>query len=89
MLITADRSGFKGPWTFSPTSFTNQYFVELLQQKWVPKKTDGFAGVDEKGNPKPIPWKGPAQFVDEKTGSLMMLSTDLALIQVTIRMVAS
>ena len=33
----ADRSGFKGPWTFSPTTFSNLYYKELLERKWVVK----------------------------------------------------
>jgi len=36
-----DRSGFKGPWTRSPTMVTNHFFVELLNNKWVKKKWDG------------------------------------------------
>ena len=36
-----DRSGYKGPWTFAPTTFSNQYFVELLDTKWTKKKWDG------------------------------------------------
>ena len=58
-----DRSGFKGPWTRAPTSFSNDYFQVLLSEKWVEKK-----------------WAGPKQFVDAKTGELMMLPTDLALL---------
>lgn len=59
-----DRSGFDGPWTFSPTVFTNDYFKLLLSEKWVVRK-----------------WKGPKQYADKKTGNLMMLETDIALIQ--------
>ncbi|KAL1920412.1 uncharacterized protein VTP21DRAFT_789 [Calcarisporiella thermophila] len=60
----SDRSGFEGPWTFSPTMFTNELFVRLLEDEWVEKK-----------------WKGPKQFEDKKTKSLMMLPTDMALKQ--------
>lgn len=28
-----DRSGFEGPWTFSPTTVTNDYFKLLLDEK--------------------------------------------------------
>jgi len=35
-----DRSGFHGPWTRSPTSFTNAYFQELLNNKWTQKKME-------------------------------------------------
>jgi cytochrome c peroxidase len=58
-----DRSGFQGPWTFAPTTFSNDYFVRLLQDKWVEKK-----------------WAGPKQYVDAKTGTIMMLPTDIALL---------
>ena len=29
-----DRSGFDGPWTFSPTVVSNDYFRLLLSEKW-------------------------------------------------------
>jgi cytochrome c peroxidase len=58
-----DRSGFEGPWTFSPTTFSNQYFALLLSEKWTERK-----------------WTGPKQFQDEKTKTLMMLPTDMALL---------
>jgi cytochrome c peroxidase len=48
-----DRSGFVGPWTFSPTTFSNAFFTELLGEKWV-------AGPAAPG--------GPTQFRDAKTG---------------------
>jgi len=58
-----DRSGFKGPWTNSPTTVSNEYFKKLMDEKWVVKK-----------------WNGPKQFADAKTGTLMMLPTDMALL---------
>ncbi|KAJ1557481.1 heme peroxidase, partial [Nowakowskiella sp. JEL0078] len=36
-----DRSGFEGPWTFSPTSFTNDYYKKLVDEKWVERKWNG------------------------------------------------
>ncbi|KAI9179659.1 heme peroxidase [Blastocladiella emersonii ATCC 22665] len=36
-----DRSGYDGPWTYTPTRFSNQYFKLLLSTKWVEKKWDG------------------------------------------------
>jgi catalase (peroxidase I) len=57
-----DRSGFDGPWTRSPTTVSNEFFVALFDEKWVEKK-----------------WSGPRQFIDNKTGNLMMLPADLAL----------
>ncbi|KAK4054353.1 heme peroxidase [Microbotryomycetes sp. JL221] len=59
-----DRSGFDGPWSFSPTTFSNAYYQLLLDEKWQMRK-----------------WKGPPQYEDAKTKSLMMLTTDYALIQ--------
>ncbi|WDK13832.1 peroxidase [Colletotrichum graminicola] len=40
-----DRSGFDGPWTFSPTVMTNDYYKLLLNEKWQWKKWDGPAQV--------------------------------------------
>jgi len=36
-----NRSGFDGPWTNSPTTFTNSFFTQLLNNKWTPKKWNG------------------------------------------------
>lgn len=36
-----DRSGFDGPWTFSPTVLTNDYYRLLLEEKWQWKKWNG------------------------------------------------
>lgn len=36
-----DRSGFDGPWTFTPTTFTNNFFKELLGNDWKPRKWEG------------------------------------------------
>lgn len=33
-----DRSGFDGPWTFSPVTFSNQYFALLRDEPWQWKK---------------------------------------------------
>jgi cytochrome c peroxidase len=59
-----DRSGFDGPWTFSPVTFSNSYFDLLANEKWVWRK-----------------WDGPKQLADKKTGTLMMLPADYALMQ--------
>ena len=37
-----DRSGFEGPWTFSPTVLTNEYFRLLLDEKWNWRKVSHF-----------------------------------------------
>eukprot|EP01124_Arcella_intermedia_P011834 TRINITY_DN1820_c0_g1_i1.p2 TRINITY_DN1820_c0_g1~~TRINITY_DN1820_c0_g1_i1.p2 ORF type:complete len:368 (-),score=34.19 TRINITY_DN1820_c0_g1_i1:39-1142(-) len=36
-----DRSGFSGPWTNSPTTFSNDFFVQLLENKWTKKAWSG------------------------------------------------
>ena len=36
-----DRSGFDGPWSFSPTVVSNDYFRLLLDEKWGWKKWNG------------------------------------------------
>ncbi|KIW94735.1 cytochrome c peroxidase, mitochondrial [Cladophialophora bantiana CBS 173.52] len=59
-----DRSGFDGPWTFSSTVFTNEYFRLLMEEKW------GWRN-----------WKGPKQYQDQTSKSLVMLPTDMSLKQ--------
>jgi cytochrome c peroxidase len=44
-----DRSGFEGPWTFSPTVVTNDYFTLLLSEKWSYRKWDGPKQLQDKG----------------------------------------
>ena len=63
-----DRSGYWGPWTNAETTFSNEYFRLLMEERWSPKYTH---------NGKP--WTGPDQFED-KTGNLMMLPVDMMLI---------
>ncbi|KII92632.1 hypothetical protein PLICRDRAFT_37408 [Plicaturopsis crispa FD-325 SS-3] len=36
-----DRSGFEGPWTFSPITLTNDYYKLLFEEKWVWRKWGG------------------------------------------------
>jgi len=64
-----DRSGFWGPWKYGESNFSNEYFTLLLEKKWTEKTTH---------NGKP--WKGPKQY-EADDGKLMMLPTDLVLIQ--------
>lgn len=81
-----DRSGFDGPWTFSPVTFSNAYFKHLLSEQWVEKKTlTREKVVTDKHNisktvTEQVPWTGPKQFVDAKTQSIMMLPTDMELV---------
>lgn len=37
----ADRSGFDGPWDFSPTVFSNDFFRLLVDEKWNQRKWNG------------------------------------------------
>jgi cytochrome c peroxidase len=59
-----DRSGYTGPWTRAPTTFSNEYFRLLIETKWVKKN-----------------WKGPLQYENADGGDLMMLPSDLSLIE--------
>ncbi|KAJ3493282.1 hypothetical protein NLJ89_g11057 [Agrocybe chaxingu] len=43
-----DRSGFEGPWTFSPTTVTNDYYRLLFDEKWVWKRWDGPKQLEDK-----------------------------------------
>lgn len=43
-----DRSGFDGPWTFSPTTVTNDFYTLLLDEKWVWKKWSGPKQLEDK-----------------------------------------
>lgn len=63
-----DASGFWGPWTNAETTFSNEYFRLLLEEKWTVKQThDGKK------------WTGPMQYEAQK-GELMMLPSDLWLL---------
>uniref|UniRef100_A0A7S2LA67 Cytochrome c peroxidase, mitochondrial n=1 Tax=Leptocylindrus danicus TaxID=163516 RepID=A0A7S2LA67_9STRA len=64
-----DRSGYWGPWTFAENTMSNEYFRLLVEERWSPK-------VSHNGKP----WTGPDQYEDA-TGKLMMLPSDIALIQ--------
>lgn len=64
-----DASGYWGPWTNAETTFSNEYFRLLLEEKWTVKKT-------HEGKP----WTGPMQF-ENPDGNLMMLPSDIALTQ--------
>ena len=47
-----DRSGFWGPWTRAPTTFSNEYFRVLEELKWSKKMTHNGGK-----------WTGPEQYV--------------------------
>ncbi|KAG9089505.1 heme peroxidase [Ceratobasidium sp. UAMH 11750] len=42
------RSGFEGPWTFSPTTLTNEYYKLLLNEKWQWRKWGGPKQLEDK-----------------------------------------
>lgn len=50
----SSRSGFEGPWTFSPTVLTNDFYTLLLDEKWQWKKWNGPAQVRISPSPKPL-----------------------------------
>ena len=64
-----NASGYWGPWTNAETTFSNEYFRLLLEEKWTPKST-------HEGKP----WTGPLQY-ENPTGNLMMLPSDLWLLE--------
>ena len=64
-----DASGYWGPWTFAENTMSNEYFRLLVEEEWTIKKTHNGAK-----------WTGPEQYED-KSGKLMMLPSDIALIQ--------
>eukprot|EP00877_Chromochloris_zofingiensis_P009410 jgi/Chrzof1/4722/Cz14g23320.t1 len=43
-----DRSGWVGPWTNAPTTFSNLYFQELVNNKWRKKRWDGPVQYEDK-----------------------------------------
>ncbi|KAL3481516.1 heme peroxidase [Aspergillus californicus] len=59
-----DRTGYEGPWDFSPTVFTNEFFRLLIEEEWLKRE-----------------WIGPLQYTDKTTKTLMMLPTDMALVE--------
>ncbi|KAL8952421.1 MAG: hypothetical protein Q9222_001656 [Ikaeria aurantiellina] len=91
-----DRSGFDGPWSFSPTIVSNDYFRLLLDEKWNFRKVRTLPALSpsvsflrpppQESNSKLLinfkfQWDGPKQYQDLGTKSLMMLPTDMALIK--------
>ncbi|KAK0240744.1 heme peroxidase [Armillaria nabsnona] len=43
-----DRSGFDGPWTFSPTTLTNDFYKLLFEETWVWRKWSGPKQLQDK-----------------------------------------
>ncbi|KAH8814736.1 heme peroxidase [Flagelloscypha sp. PMI_526] len=44
------RSGYEGPWTFSPITLTNDFFTLLFKEKWTWKKWEGPKQLEDKGS---------------------------------------
>lgn len=45
-----DRSGFDGPWTFSPITLTNDYYKLLFDEKWVWRSWNGPKQLQDKNS---------------------------------------
>ena len=73
----SDRSGFHGKWVNNPTRFSNTYFKLLLVNDWKKKRLEN--GVEQ------YVYVEEDEVEDEETAEepeeLMMLPTDIALIQ--------
>jgi catalase-peroxidase len=69
-------SGLEGSWTLDPTSFTTQYFDNLLGFDWVKTKSPGGA---TQWMPKDASDVVPDAYNPSKRHPLMMFTTDLAL----------
>lgn len=37
----ADASGYDGPWTFAPTTFSNEFYRLLIEERWTLRKWNG------------------------------------------------
>lgn len=44
-----DRTGWDGPWDFSPTVMTNEYFRLLVEEQWGLKKWNGPEQYEDRG----------------------------------------
>jgi len=62
-----DRSGYDGPWTFSPTSLTNDFYVLLLNEKWNWRKWNGPKQYADKGSGKLMMLPADMALVQDKT----------------------
>lgn len=79
-----DRSGFDGPWTFSPTTLTNDYYKLLLDEKWQKRNWKGPPQLeDKKTKSLMMVGLGRAECVDDLkliTFTSLQLLTDYALV---------
>lgn len=60
------RSGYDGPWTFSPTVFTNDFFKLLLDEKWQWKKWDGPKQYEDKKTKSLMMLPGDMAIIEDK-----------------------
>ncbi|ERT01891.1 cytochrome c peroxidase [Sporothrix schenckii 1099-18] len=61
------NSGFDGPWTFSPTVLTNDYYKLLLGSKWQWRKWDGPKQYEDKETKSLMMLPADMAFVQDKT----------------------
>ncbi|KAH8885247.1 mitochondrial cytochrome c peroxidase [Thozetella sp. PMI_491] len=61
-----DRSGFSGPWTFSPTVMTNDFYQLLLNEKWQYKKWDGPKQYEDKKTKSLMMLPADMAFIQDK-----------------------
>lgn len=45
-----NRTGFDGPWTFSPTMFTNAFFQLLVDEEWGEREWEGNRQFQDRGS---------------------------------------
>lgn len=60
------NSGFDGPWTFSPTVMTNDYFKLLVNSKWQWRKWDGPKQYEDKETKTLMMLPADMAFVQDK-----------------------
>ncbi|RMJ22353.1 cytochrome c peroxidase [Aspergillus sp. HF37] len=63
----ADRSGFDGPWDFSPTVFTNEFFRLLVEEKWQARKWNGPYQLTDKSTQTLMMMPADMALVNDKT----------------------
>ncbi|KAJ3211753.1 heme peroxidase [Entophlyctis luteolus] len=62
-----DRSGYDGPWTRAPTTFSNDYFKRLLEEKWVERKWTGPKQFADKATGDLMMLPGDMAFYNDRT----------------------
>ncbi|KAJ3356371.1 heme peroxidase [Entophlyctis luteolus] len=62
-----DRSGYDGPWTRAPTTFSNDYFKRLLEEKWEERKWSGPKQFADKATGDLMMLPGDMAFYNDRT----------------------